>query len=525
MVQKSTMKTTIIILIFFFASAIGRGVKEVRLTNNWFVNCGGVNIRIKIVSGRNACAVQPKQRVAGNSIASWSGAELGSCRSFPVDGASRVFFQTNSANDGFCPELAQIYMDDQRNTRYHAGSKWWISYYKSNNNNEGHGVTKEWPRDDGYVRPQDEPLLCPLPSADTCPLQEMYAYKVGSRDKKNCLFECTTVASVDKTTNYHETVETGFRCVDVDYDSIQFDWCCKTKSTVGGIPHCPDVITGSPNDPTPITTTEAPVAVAQEVPAQPFAAPGECPESGCPFDKVKTYYEDSRVNERCEIRPECDYVKSADPYDPESGVECERTRNQRRKKTICCKDPTAESNLPACPVRSTNVPPVQNNASLAQNNAVPGQNNELGTGSQFQDVPGQNNELGTGSQFQNDESAGTNTEYDYRQPQAEPQVQPQVEPHGSLADGCPTSTRHPILNPTIENPPHWQIGGVRCCSHDGSQCVTPQDPDCIRTTFESAKGVCNSLGMRICNPGELSGGKCCGTGCRFDGELVWQMTF
>ena len=53
------------------------------------------------------------------------------------------------------------------------------------------------------------------------------------------------------------------------------------------------------------TTTERPEA---QVPTRAFAVPGDCPESGCPFNQVKTYYEAqaSRVNERCEIRPEYD---------------------------------------------------------------------------------------------------------------------------------------------------------------------------------------------------------------------------
>lgn len=164
-------------------------MKEVRLANGYWNNCYGVNIGIKIVSGRNECIVVPKQHVWGNSLVSWRGAELGNCLSFPVDGASQVYFQTTSATDGFCPELAQIYMDDSRNTRYHARSNHWVSWYYSAQNTQAHGVTKEWPLDGQYVRPQDEPLICPELSDDTCPLQEMYAYKVGSRDRKNCVFE------------------------------------------------------------------------------------------------------------------------------------------------------------------------------------------------------------------------------------------------------------------------------------------------------------------------------------------------
>ena len=74
----------------------------------------------------------------------------------------------------------------------------------------------------------------------------------------------------------------------------------------------------------------------------------------------------------------------------------------------------------------------------------------------------------------------------------------------------------------MENPSESdQLGGVRCCSHDGGQCITPDTP-CHTTTFELAKGICNSKGMRICKREELDAGKCCETGCFFDGKLVWH---
>merc|ERR1711971_1309677 len=146
-VHRSIMKTTtIIILTFYFASAIGRGVKEIRLaTGNW-IGCGGVNIGIKIQSGRNECIVIPKPQIFGNSIATWSGTQLGNCASFNVDENSRVYFQTDSSTDGFCPDLLQIYMDDRVNTRYHARANYYVGYYTNDHNNYPNGVTKEWPK-------------------------------------------------------------------------------------------------------------------------------------------------------------------------------------------------------------------------------------------------------------------------------------------------------------------------------------------------------------------------------------------
>ena len=132
-------------------------MKEVRLSNDFWAGCGGVNIGIKIVSGRNECNVVPKQRVYKNLKASWTGrAELGNCLAFPVNVASRVYFLDDSETDLFCPEVAQIYMDDQVNTRYHALSNYWVGDYNSTHNNVAHAVTKEWPLDGHYIRPQDE---------------------------------------------------------------------------------------------------------------------------------------------------------------------------------------------------------------------------------------------------------------------------------------------------------------------------------------------------------------------------------
>jgi len=92
-------------------------------------------------------------------------------------------------------------------------------------------------------------------------------------------------------------------------------------------------------------------------------------------------------------------------------------------------------------------------------------------------------------------------------------------PISTIGNGCPSER-----NQTIPRNP--RIGAVRCCTMSGDRCVTPGkgNPDeCNKeATLQQAESKCTELGMRLCTSNELSDGKCCGTGCRFDLELTWQ---
>ena len=68
---------------------------------------------------------------------------------------------------------------------------------------------------------------------------------------------------------------------------------------------------------------------------------------------------------------------------------------------------------------------------------------------------------------------------------------------------------------------------MRCCSYDGSDCITPDD-DCLgwaNATIEEAKTKCAGIGKRLCTPAELGSGRCCGKGCDFDNKLIWQSKY
>ena len=101
-------------------------------------------------------------------------------------------------------------------------------------------------------------------------------YKFGS-SVLHCdfFFRCPRVTSVSRSTDMFDYDGTGFRCVDVDYEAVQFGWCCLTKKTSGGIPFCGDVI------------------VMDHI---------HCPETGCPIENLETQYETDapRIHKFCQ---------------------------------------------------------------------------------------------------------------------------------------------------------------------------------------------------------------------------------
>jgi hypothetical protein len=94
------------------------------------------------------------------------------------------------------------------------------------------------------------------------------------------------VTSLIRSTNHVDTDKTGFRCIGLDYETVQFDWCCKSKNTSGGIPYCPDVMSDGENE-----------LIGKET---------QCPDFGCPIHLVKTYYDQNaaKINETCKVSDE-----------------------------------------------------------------------------------------------------------------------------------------------------------------------------------------------------------------------------
>lgn len=59
------------------------------------------------------------------------------------------------------------------------------------------------------------------------------------------------------------------------------------------------------------------------------------------------------------------------------------------------------------------------------------------------------------------------------------------------------------------------LAAVRCCSTDGSSCITPAACPSGKTHKE-ATDICAARGKRLCSLPELQSGICCETGCDFD---------
>lgn len=435
-----------------------QGVKEIALLNGYFGDCSGPNVYVRIFDPTNHkyCDVERKPYVYANTLAYWRGAELGNCAGMNVNIHSLVYFMT-TGTDGFCPELARIRLNDQENTLYEAkGQLSWYNTYTSTENSVQHGLSKLWPLPGGRSpRPQSEPLICPaVYEDDTCQAKDMHAYQIAGREKMNCIFECSKLKSVTRSTRYLDTRGTGFRCLKVNYNSVQFDWCCKTKSTTGGIPHCQDVPAYQQSSIAPIETTEVDdeEVVSDNEP--------QCPMSGCPIDYIKTIFDSSagKVNENCEVLYQCDYIKSLDGNDPQSGVECRPTSRPRRKLVLCCDDPNADSDLPQCGVR--------------------------------QQAPS---------------------------PQPSP---PPRQLQGSLADGCPREDPNvQEQNPTSIS---QIAGVRCCSDiiNGRDKCKTPRP--CLSGTYDQAQRKCEEIGRRLCTSDELRSNICCRSGCGFDGQLIWQ---
>jgi hypothetical protein len=90
-------------------------------------------------------------------------------------------------------------------------------------------------------------------------------------------------------------------------------------------------------------------------------------------------------------------------------------------------------------------------------------------------------------------------------------------------DGCSTAgTAHKWteLNTSLS-------ASVRCCSVgvSGIEVTCDSNPSgtCLPAvaTYAEAEQACAAAGMRLCTRGEIEDGICCGTGCGYDGHVVW----
>ena len=92
-------------------------------------------------------------------------------------------------------------------------------------------------------------------------------------------------------------------------------------------------------------------------------------------------------------------------------------------------------------------------------------------------------------------------------------------------DGCQSERRTPDDFEAFYQPESFGAY-VRCCSYDGSSCVTPESCRNKRflVSYADAETKCKDLGMRLCTWDELLTDICCGTGGDCDNYLVWTST-
>ena len=116
---------------------------------------------------------------------------------------------------------------------------------------------------------------------------------------------------------------------------------------------------------------------------------------------------------------------------------------------------------------------------------------------------------------------------------------------GLTVGNSSTQTQTPIQTPAPSARWAWAGGGcstastahkwtqlntslsaaVRCCSVGGIEVTCDSDPSgtCLPAvaTYAEAEQACAAAGMRLCSRGEIEDDICCGTGCGYDGHVVW----
>jgi len=99
--------------------------------------------------------------------------------------------------------------------------------------------------------------------------------------------------------------------------------------------------------------------------------------------------------------------------------------------------------------------------------------------------------------------------------------------HGYTMDGCSTGNNNndpdrgdqsgeliPLMARDVAD-----TAAVRCCSYDGSSCVSDVEGCHESATFFEAQVICNDDGKRLCTAEEID--VCCGTGCWYNHFAVW----
>jgi len=332
------------------------GVLEMKVQNSRFDDrCRGHNVSVKLKTGSETCTVRPTVDLYEGSITIWSGELLGACSNHHATDQTVVFVQTNTQDrDGgeYCPTFVDILMDDPQQHRYSArmaASRFML--HSSRTNNISYRVTQLYPLLNSG--PPVRPTTCPTDQDDFCPTNQMFAYDFAGEEQMNCLFECPRVTAAPRSIQFSNFDRTGFRCVGVNYPSIQYSWCCRTKQTgggssSGGLDKCSDVMS-------PEKLTRMPPALdtvhqdddEEDDDIEQNAEP-QCPDYGCPIENVETFYDANPIKHKKMCGPECDYIMSEDGNDPFSGIHCTNIIRKVQKARYCCNDVNANTELPPC---------------------------------------------------------------------------------------------------------------------------------------------------------------------------------
>jgi len=336
----------------------------------WNDDCGGRNIKIRVKTGNEHCYVEEKPIIWKNHFAIWSGDQLKDCEGMNVDSAySTVSVETRQPQDKFGIHVIQILMSDNVDTLYEVlGVEYaQLPVFLSSGENRRFQVNKIWPPPGG-VPERPRTLVCPREDEDACPTHEMFAYNVVLREHMNCAFECDRVTRTPYSTNLDETDGTGFRCVQTQYMSSQFGYCCKTR-TNGAIPYCPDVVNGSSH----VQTQEQ---FEEETDLQ-------CPDLGvgCPIESVEQYFDSPSMQVPYDCQPECDFVNGpVHPDTTKSGFFCTQLQRNKRETKFCCNAQGVTTTLPTCQSRNAIRQRVDNqvsNQELARSSVDPYQRNRV----------------------------------------------------------------------------------------------------------------------------------------------------
>merc|ERR1711976_858767 len=287
------------------------GVKRIVMKILNIEHAGGQNIKIKLKTGARECAVETKATIAQNEFVSWERDALRNCKRMPITmpkpgrrHGTIAFIQTEAENDRFQPELVEIEMNDDVHTLYSVRLGHPPDIFGLSTNGRRKVLKKSWPPRDGVpTAPRSQQKRCPASTSNSCPVDDLTAYKIRDNKRMNCWFECPRV---DRTP------------ISTDSDEI---------------PLCRDVLNNQRGN-------SANVALEPVIPV--------CPTNGCPIQSIQRYIKPNarRTNQECE--PYCTKLNALNSTN--SGFQCRQLTSNIQEASYCCNDHNANTSMEICGV-------------------------------------------------------------------------------------------------------------------------------------------------------------------------------